>query len=167
MTSRHRDLCVKLYLDTGCGSQLDRRRVQRHWILWSRAGRSHLAHRDQLTAGFLNICSIANSLTLYSTSDAIDRSTYYVSLRGGTTSAALRSTDYKPPTTKSSIVRDRALLSRPNYRRTMAASLLLLHLGSTWHRSTSLWMIRRRLSTFALASLQASTLLSFLTLSDL
>ena len=71
------------------------------------------------------------SLTLYSTSDAIDRSTYYVSLRRGTTSAALRSTDYKPPTTKSSIVRDRALLSRPTYRRTMAASLLLLHLLST------------------------------------
>lgn len=36
--------------------------VQRHGIPWSRAGRSHLAHRDQLTAGFLNICSIANKL---------------------------------------------------------------------------------------------------------
>jgi len=33
-----------------------------HFDPWSRAGRFHLAHRDQLTAGFLNICSIANKL---------------------------------------------------------------------------------------------------------
>jgi len=49
---------------------------------------------------------------------------------------------------------------------TIDALRLLLHLGSTCRRSTSLWMIRRRLSTFALASLQASTLLSFLLSTD-
>ena len=64
MTSRHRDLCVRLYLDTGCGyiPARQRQRVQRHGIPWSRAGHSHSTHRDQLTAGFLNICSIANKL---------------------------------------------------------------------------------------------------------